>query len=442
MLSVTRRNSSTCRGRAPVTGQPEVGNVPFVMVVHRVTPEIRAPFRPVERQSANLNRLIVQVMKPWVRVGVRPPEAVHVLLGRVVVFVPLPGTKMTGEMSSSRRMNVEHPPLPAAGSDVARQDEQVAGPVRIELIDRLRQVPLQTRASSQDAGPMRPGFSWVHLHRLCHGEPRARRDERVTPRIADHPCAPHPVIKRGVGVPRHPEPGVNHPDQGLIVVDEIRIETVALMPFPIKRTQRGRKVRDDHVHLTCQFGDAGTDLPVFHHVTIRVPTQRHPEILDHRAVIEMVRVAPEIRAPLGTVKAQALNFYRVIVEIVKTGVPLGVIAPEGVHFPLWGIVVLVIARHVQMTGEILSSRRMNGRPWSRLPSTMSPARMSRSRSLSGENWPTGIRQVPFPQSQNGDLMQSVFSCPRSFTAVPAAALFPDLNGSNWRRSKRPSESEA
>ena len=102
---------------------------------------------------------------------------------------------------------------------------------------------------------------------------------------------------------RHPEPGVNQPDQGLIVVDEIRIETVALMLFPIKRTQGGRKVRDDHVDLAGQLGNGGANPRVFVHVAVGVPAQRHPEILDHRAVIEMVRVAPEIRAPLGAVEA-------------------------------------------------------------------------------------------------------------------------------------------
>ena len=32
--------------------------------------------------------------------------------------------------------------------------------------------------------------------------------------------------------------------------------------------------------------------------------------------------------------------------------PLGVVAPEGVHFPLWGMVVLVIARHEDDRGEL------------------------------------------------------------------------------------------
>ena len=154
-----------------------------------------------------------------------------------------------------------------------------------------------------------------------------------------------------MGVARHPEAGVNQPDQGLIVVDEIRIETVFLVLFMIKRTQGGREVRDDHVDLAGQPGDAVTDLLVFRHVAVGVPAQRHPEILYHRAVIEMVRVAPEIRAPLGAVEAQAPDLHRVVVEIIKPGVPFGVVAPEGVHFPLRGMVVLVIARHEDDRGE-------------------------------------------------------------------------------------------
>ena len=35
-----------------------------------------------------------------------------------------------------------------------------------------------------------------------------------------------------MGVSRHPEVGVNHPDQSLIDVDEIRIKTVFLMLIP------------------------------------------------------------------------------------------------------------------------------------------------------------------------------------------------------------------
>ena len=151
---------------------------------------------------------------------------------------------------------------------------------------------------------------------------------------------------------RHPEPGVNHSDQGLIVVDEIRIETVFLVLFPINRPQGGRKVRDDHVYLAGQPGDTVTDLPVFRHVAVGVPTQRHPEILYHRAVIEMVRVAPEIRAPLGAVEAQAPDLHRVIIEIIKPGVPLGVVAPKGVHLPFRGVEVLVIARHEDDRGDL------------------------------------------------------------------------------------------
>ena len=35
-----------------------------------------------------------------------------------------------------------HPPLLGTVGDVAGQDEQVTAPARVELIDRLRQVPL------------------------------------------------------------------------------------------------------------------------------------------------------------------------------------------------------------------------------------------------------------------------------------------------------------
>ena len=79
-------------------------------------------------------------MKPWVRIGVRLPEAVHVLLGRVVVLVVAghENDRRDAEFPADER----HPPLPGAVGDVAGQDKQVAVPVRIELIDRLRQVPL------------------------------------------------------------------------------------------------------------------------------------------------------------------------------------------------------------------------------------------------------------------------------------------------------------
>ena len=229
--------------------------------------------------------------------------------------------------------------------------------------------------------------------------------------IADHPCAPHPVVERGVRMARHPEAGVNQPDKGLIVVDEIRIETVFLVLFIIKRTQGGRKVRDDHVDLAGQPGDTGTDLLVFRYVAVGVPTQRHPEILYHRAVIEMVRVPPKIRAPLRAVEAQALNLHRVIVEIVKPGVPLGVVAPEGVHFPFWGVVVLVVARHEDHRGELelAADERQAVVPVAVHDVAGQDEQVP---VLVGRELALPVRQVPFPQ------LEVEIRCDLDFHAVP------------------------
>ena len=124
------------------------------------------------------------------------------------------------------------------------------------------------------------------------------------------------------------------------------------MQFPFNRTQGGWKVRDDHVDLVGQFSDSGTDLLVFRHMGVGVPTQRKPKIFYHHAVIEMVRVAPEIRAPLGAVETQTTNLRRVIVEIIKPRVGICIVAPEGIHFLLWCIEVLVVARHVHDRRDI------------------------------------------------------------------------------------------
>ena len=239
---------------------------------------------------------------------------------------------------------------------------------------------------------------------------------------------------------RHPELGVNHSDQRLIIIDEIRIETVFLVLFPIKRPQGRRKVRYDHVYLAGQFSDAVTDLPVFRHVAVGVPTQRHLEILYHRAVIEMVRVATENRAPLGAVEAQALNLHRLIVEIIKPGVPLGVVAPKGVHFPLWGIEVLVIARHEDNRGylEFPADERHAVVPVAVHDVASQDEQVP---VLIGRELALPIRQVPFPELKMEIRCDLDFHA-RVLTAVAEAASLTVLNGSSWRRSKRPSESEA
>ena len=142
----------------------------------------------------------------------------------------------------------------------------------------------------------------------------------------------------------------------------------------------------------------------------------------------MVRVAPEIRAPLRAVEAQAPNLHRVIVEIIKPGVPLGVIAPEGVHFPLWGMVVLVVARHENNRGDLEF-------PADERQAVVAVAvhnvagQDKQVPVLIGRELALPVRQVPFPQFKMQVRCDLDFHA-RVLTAVLEEAPLTVLNGSS------------
>ena len=160
-------------------------------------------------------------------------------------------------------------------------------------------------------------------------------------------------------------------------------------------SQRGREMGDDHVQLTGQLGDACGDALVLFEVRVGIPARGQVEIR-YPVVKQDGRMPPEVRTPLRAVEAQPRDLGRVVVEIIKSLVVVGELAPEGLDLLPAGMVILVVAGHENHRGplELAVDERHAVEP----PAVHDIAgEYQHIPGCIGRELLQGIRQVPFPE---------------------------------------------